>query len=143
MINPENPIVKLCVAGMQAEAAGDFDGARRQFTEAWEQASDDFERCIAAHYVARHQPTAKERLRWNQQAYYFAEAVGDERVRDFFPSLFLNLGQSYEEVGQADEARRYYELAADGAAHLPEDRYGKVVRRGATAGQERMSINED
>src|ERR1041385_2987212 len=99
MINPENPIVKLCVAGMQAEAAGDLDGARRQFTEAWEQAGDDFERCIAAHYVARHQATAEERLRWNRQAHGFAEAVGDDRVVDFFPSLLLNLANSYEEMG--------------------------------------------
>jgi Flp pilus assembly protein TadD len=48
-----------------------------------------------------------------------AEAVGDERVQDFYPSLYLNLGHSYELVGDQAEAQRYFELAAKlGVDHL-------------------------
>lgn len=141
-MDPENPIVKRCVEGMQAEGRGDFDDARRLFAEAWDMAGDDFERCIAAHYVARHQPSAEETLRWNQEAYRLAEAVGDERVADFFPSLLLNLGYSYEAMGLATEARRYYDLAAQESGRLPTDRYGTTVREGAVAGQRRVQADE-
>jgi hypothetical protein len=50
-----------------------------------------------------------------------AEAVGDERVRCFYPSLYLNLGQAYEDLGNQAEAQKYYALASDlGFAHQVE-----------------------
>jgi hypothetical protein len=141
-MDPENPVVKRCVAGMQAEGRGDYDGARRLFAEAWDLAGDEFERCIAAHYVARHQPTPEASLRWNQDAYRMAERVGDDRVADFYPSLLLNLGHAYEALGQVTEAKRYYDLAASRAEQLPADRYGQLVRDGAAAGQQRVGRDE-
>jgi tetratricopeptide (TPR) repeat protein len=128
MIDPNNPVVKLCAAGMRAEGEGRFEEARSLFNQAWEAKTDGFEACIAAHYVARHQASPQDTLRWNQEALAWAEAVGDERVRDFFPSLYLNLGYSYEQLGDKEEARRCYDLAAERAGSLPEDRYGGIVR---------------
>ena len=52
-----NLVVKLCAEGMQAEFAGKLDDARALFMQAWEQSQDDYEACIAAHYVARHLPS--------------------------------------------------------------------------------------
>jgi hypothetical protein len=50
-----------------------------------------------------------------------AEAVGDERVWDFYPSLYVNLGRAHENLGNLAEARRYYQLAADlGLVHQDE-----------------------
>ena len=80
-LSPDNPIVKLCVEGMQAEAQGRDGDARQLFTQAWESSTDDFEACIAAHYLARHQETPQEMLRWNKTAFDRAAAVDDERVR--------------------------------------------------------------
>ena len=137
-MDPENPVVKLCVAGMQAEGGRDLESARRLFAEAWDAASDNFEACIAAHYVARHQPTPQDQLWWNEEALRLAEAVGDERVKDFFPSLWLNLGRSHEVLGHVADAKRYYELAAVAAEALPVNRYGTIVRDGAAAGQQRV-----
>lgn len=54
-IDPDNAVVKLCAQGMQAEGAGRRGDARALFEQAWEIAGDDYERCIAAHYLARHQ----------------------------------------------------------------------------------------
>lgn len=142
-MDPENPVVKLCVAGMHAEGRGDVADARRMFGEAWTIAGNDFEACIAAHYVARHQSTAEDMLWWNQEAFRLAEAVGDERVADFFPSLLLNLGHSHEAVGHVAEAKRYYDLAAARAGHLPNDRYGRIVRDGAAAGKQRVMTDEN
>jgi hypothetical protein len=121
-MDPENPVVKLCVAGMQAEGQNDYEGARRLFAEAWKLASNDFEACIAAHYVARHQATPEDALWWNQESFRLAEAVGDERVTEFYPSLLLNLGHSHEVLEQVADAKRYYDLAAARAGHLPSDR---------------------
>lgn len=137
-MDPNNPVVKLCAEGMQAEFAGRLDDASALFMRAWEQAQDDYEACIAAHYVARHQPSFEENLRWNQESFARAEAVGDERVRDFYPSLLLNLGHSYEILGAAAEARKYYDLAVERVDALPPGPYSDVVRRGISAAQQRI-----
>ena len=121
-MDPNNPVVKLCAEGMQAEFAGRLDDARALFMQAWEQSQDDYEACIAAHYVARHQPSFEENLRWNQESLARAEAVGDERVRDFYPSLLLNLGHSYEILGDEAEARKYYDLAVSESTNYRQDR---------------------
>ena len=43
MIDPNNPVVKLCIAGMQAEGEGDHELARGLFVQAWGVAGDDYE----------------------------------------------------------------------------------------------------
>jgi tetratricopeptide (TPR) repeat protein len=138
-LDPENPVVLLCVEGMRLEGEGQYAGARARFAQAWEISTDDFEACIAAHYLARQQASAEERLSWNQEALARAEAVGDERVQGFFPSLYLNLANSYEQLGEAAEAAHWYGLAKKSAATLPEDRYGAIVRGGIENGLERLA----
>ncbi len=54
-MDPDNAIMKLCVEGMQAERDGKPGDAARLFGQAWEESTNDFEACVAAHYVARHQ----------------------------------------------------------------------------------------
>jgi len=56
-------------------------------------------------------------------------------------SLYLNLGKSYEDLGQCDDARRYYDLAAKNVADLPTDGYGAMVRRGISSGQRRTNAS--
>jgi hypothetical protein len=84
-MDPENPVVKLCAQGMEAEFAGRPVEARDLFVRAWEARADDYDASVAAHFVARHQATPQETLRWNQEALARADAVGDERVRGFYP----------------------------------------------------------
>ena len=118
---PTNPVIQLCVAGSRAEFEGRPEDARALYWQAWQAAADDYEACIAAHYVARFQDSPEETLRWNQMALARAEAVDDERVQSFLPSLYVNLGRSYELLGSPTEAARYYQLAADlGLTHLPD-----------------------
>jgi hypothetical protein len=107
-----NPVIKLCVDGSRAEFEGRIADAQALYRQAWAAAQDDYEACIAAHYVARHQATPAEALRWNQLALARADAVADERVQGFYGSLYLNLGHSYELVGDQDAAQHYYALAA-------------------------------
>jgi tetratricopeptide (TPR) repeat protein len=109
----QNPVIQLCIEGNRAEFEGRIDEARSLFWQAWKTSRDDFDACIAAHYVARHQQSPQETLRWNREALNRADAVGDERVQSFYPSLYVNLGRSYELLDRREEAERYFKLAAD------------------------------
>lgn len=123
-----NPVVQLCARGMQAEAKGQPDLARDLFVQAWNRRRDAFDACVAAHFVARHQPTPEAKLHWNEEALAQAQAAGETRVRDFLPSLYLNLGHSWEQVGDPAEARRFYRLADARTEALPDDRYRQTIR---------------
>ena len=137
-MDSDNPVVRLCAEGMMVEGQGHGDQARDLFAQAWDQSKNDVEACIAAHYLARHQGSAEQTLYWNREALRRADASGDERVGSFYPSLYLNLGRSYELIGDSAAARRYYDLAAESANNLPADGYGAMVRRGIGAGQRRV-----
>lgn len=116
-----NQVIRLCILGTQAELERRFDDARSLFQQAWEARSDDYEACIAAHYVARYKETSEEMLNWNQAALDYANAVNDEQVSEFFPSLYLSLGRSYEMLGDMRKAESYYQLAAElGFPHQPD-----------------------
>jgi tetratricopeptide (TPR) repeat protein len=116
-----NPVIRLCIEGARAEFEGRLDDARAIYLQAWRAAHDDYEACVAAHYMARHQQDPQETLYWNQEALDRADASGDERVQAYYPSLYVNMGRSHELHGNMDEARRYYRLAADlGLEHQAE-----------------------
>ena len=71
--------------------------------------------------MAHLQERAQDQLLWNQEALARAEKVGDDRVRTFYPSLYLNLGRSHELLGNLVEAQKFYDLAAElGVKHQPE-----------------------
>ena len=88
-MDPNNPVVQLCAAGMQAESEGRSADAKALFEQAWSESRDDFEACIAAHYVARHQPTPDDELDWNRKALERAELVGDDRVAELLSLAVL------------------------------------------------------
>ena len=137
-MDAENPVVKLCIAGVQAESDGRYADALALFMRAWAARRDDYDACIAGHYVARHQEQPNDILHWNRVALDHADKVAAERVRDFYPSLYLNLGRAHELVGATDEARRYYALAEKAAQQLSDDRYGRVVHGALASARERL-----
>lgn len=103
--------VQLCMEGTRLEFAGKLKDARALYWQAWNTAKDDFEACIAAHYVARFQENPEDILFWNQEALDRANVVKNDLVKDFYPSLYLNMGHSHELLGNSSEAQRYYDLA--------------------------------
>lgn len=112
--------VALCIEGTQAEYRHRPDVAVECYRQAWEAAGDNYDACIAAHYLARFQPDAAAVLHWNQVALTHANASEDERVHAFYPSLYVNLGQAYEDVGRTAEAASCYARAAElGLVHEP------------------------
>ena len=107
--------------GIQAEYEGRLADAASCYHQAWAEAADHYEACIAAHYVARTQESPNDIFHWNQEALILADKVHDERVSAFYPSLYVNLGRSYQLLGNQAEAERYYMLAAGlGLVHDPE-----------------------
>src|ERR1700759_3333984 len=126
--DPENNIVKLCGEGMMAEGEGDAGKASILFQQAWDSATNDFEAFIAAHYLARHQNTPDATLKWNIESLKRAKQVDNEEIRQVYPSLYLNIGKSYEDLGRMKEAKINYQLGEDNAWFLPDDGYGKMIK---------------
>jgi tetratricopeptide (TPR) repeat protein len=141
MIDPDNPVVQLCAEGIRAEGESRHEDALALYRRAWAIHQGDYEACIAAHYLAREQATLLESLAWNQLALDHALAVADERVRDFLPSLYLNLGWSHEVLSDPAKARTYYGAGAALLANTPSSPYADVVRDGLTRGLERTAAD--
>ncbi|MFD3514987.1 hypothetical protein [Streptomyces sp. NPDC058657] len=133
-MDPHHPVVQLCSHGMRAEAEGRDDDARGLFQQAWDRAEDDYTACIAAHYLARHQPTPEATLHWNQECLTRADLVGDARVSGFYPSLHLNMAKVYGDLGSPDRAREHYASAAAHADALPQGPYGDGIRMAIAEG---------
>jgi tetratricopeptide (TPR) repeat protein len=81
------------------------------FLQAWNEASSDFEKYIAAYYVARHQKNISEKLNWFETALRFALKINNDTVKGAFPSLYLNIAKCNEELGDLDNAKKNYALA--------------------------------
>jgi tetratricopeptide (TPR) repeat protein len=110
--NPNNNIIKLCLQGMAMEENSKPEEASKLFLQAWNEATNDFEKFIAAHYVARHQKDISDKLKWLKTALQFALKINDETVKSAFPSLYLNIAKCYEDLSEPDKAKTNYELAA-------------------------------
>jgi len=135
-----NPVVALCIAGIQVE--GDAAEARARFERAWAIRQDDFDACVAAHYLARHQPDARTTLHWNEVALAHAERVEDSEREALLPSLCLNLGDSYLAVGSLADARRLAQRGLSAVEALPADGYREFIRGGLTRLESRVAAAE-
>ncbi len=110
--SPSNHVVKICIQAMALEEKGEAEEAKRLFLQAWNESTNDFERFIAAYYVARHQENVRERLKWHLTALQFALRISDEAVSAAFPALYTNIAKCYEDLNDLDSAKKNYELAA-------------------------------
>jgi hypothetical protein len=110
--NPNNHIVKRCLQGMAMEENDQPTAANRLFLQAWNEATNDFEKFMAAHYVARHQHKVSDRLKWLETTLTYALKVNDDTVASAFPALYTNIGLCYEELGDADKAQEHHALGA-------------------------------
>src|SRR5436190_2117842 len=109
--NPNNPVIKLCVQGMDMELKGKPEEASQLFLQAWNEATNDFEKFTAAYYVARHQKNVPAKLKWLETSLQFALKINNVSVSGAFPALYLNIAKCYEELGESEKARKNYELA--------------------------------
>ncbi|PQJ12567.1 NAD(+)--rifampin ADP-ribosyltransferase [Flavipsychrobacter stenotrophus] len=119
--SPANPVIKLCLQGMNMEDNGKPEEALTIFLQAFNEVTDDFEKFTAAHYVVRHQNTVVDKLRWLQTALQYALKVNDDAVNSAFPALYQHIARCYEQLGDADNAKKNNDLSASFAAN-PSDK---------------------
>jgi len=119
--SPSNNVVKLCLQGMDLEEKGRLEEASKLFIQAWNEATNDFEKFMAAHYVARHQKTLSDKLKWLETTLQLAVKINNETVNSAFPSLYSNIAKCYQDLGDMDNAKKYYELASSFKNH-PSDK---------------------
>lgn len=140
-MDPSNPVVALCAQGMSVE--GMPEEALRLFEQAWAIRRDDFDAAIAAHFLARHQSSAEETLRWNALAVEHAVSLQDDRCAELLASLYLNLGDSHARLGQREPARLAARRAAEHLAALPAGGYRDLVAMGIDRLTHRLDTTQD
>lgn len=136
--DPNNKIVQLCAGGMELEATKPEE-AKALFMHAWNTSTNDLEKCIAAHYVARHQPSTEEKLHWDKMALEFALKINDSHIKLYYSSLYLNIAKCYEDMNDHDNASINYQNALLYENNLPENGYGQMIRSGIRQAMARNS----
>jgi rifampin ADP-ribosylating transferase len=86
--------------------------ARRLFLQAWNEATNDFEKFIPAYFLARHQDDVTGKLKWLETALHLALKINNEAVDAAFPALYSGIAACYDTIGDPDNANRNRELAA-------------------------------
>jgi tetratricopeptide (TPR) repeat protein len=118
--NPNNHVIKLCLQGMEMEDKGKSEEASAFFLQAWNEATNDFEKYTAAHYVARHQKNATDKLKWYETGLELALRINNDAVNGAISSLYSNIAKCYEELGDVDNAKKNHELGIS-FTHNPSD----------------------
>ena len=108
--SPFNNIVKLCIQGIDFEEKGRPEEAGKIFFQAWNEATNDFEKFLAAYYVSRHQLNVLDRLNWYQTALRLALTINDDSVKGAYASLYINIAKCYEDLNDLNNAKKNYEL---------------------------------
>src|SRR3954468_17396566 len=109
--NPNNNVVKLCLQGMAFEEKGQPEEALKLFLQAWNEASNDFEKFIAAHYVARQEKSVSGKLKWLETDFQLALKINSDAVNSAIPNLYLRIAKCYEDLKDFRKAKENYELA--------------------------------
>lgn len=138
LFDPQNPINQLCAHGMQLEGEAKPERAAKLFRQAWDEATNAAEKFIAAHYVARHQNTVADKLKWDETALNLALEIDSPEINGALPSLYLNVAKCYEDLKDFDKAAENYQSALECTKFLSEDGYGNMIRSSIESGLERI-----
>ena len=133
-----NKIVKLCSEGMELEGRGRKEDALILFQQAWDEATNDFEKFTAAHYVARHQENIADKLKWDETALQLALKINEDNVKGALPSLYLNIAKCHEDLNDFQNAKINYKLALSFSSLLPDNGYGNMIKGGIKNGIDRV-----
>lgn len=102
--DPNNHVVKICLEAMGLEEKGRIEEASKLFLQAWDKATYDFEKFIAAHFLARNQKNSFDQLKWLEAALQIALKIDNDTVKSAFPSLYANIAKCYENLGDFEKA---------------------------------------
>src|SRR5690349_12313917 len=100
---------------------GNRDAARALYAALYAEAMDSgdlYWACVAAHFLAHLHRAPEAQRDWHLRALAAADAVGDERVRAFYPSLHANLAEVYLRLNTPEQARAHLAQARAAAECL-------------------------
>lgn len=108
--SPFNNVVKRCIQGMNLEAQNKQEEAEELFVQGWNEATNDFEKFLAAYYMARNKKEPSERLQWFDISLQHALKADDNTAKSALYSLYLRITECYEELSDPDKVKEYTEL---------------------------------
>jgi tetratricopeptide (TPR) repeat protein len=106
-----NHVVRLCVQGMVLDAQGKGEEAQAVFGQARETAGNDFERFLAMYFVAKQQIKTEERLHCYEESLRFAISAGSLSAQSAYSTLYGQIAQCYEALGDLSQASKYKAMA--------------------------------
>ncbi len=109
--DPNNTVIKLCMNGMNLEGSGNIEDAITIFQKAWQEATDDYERFIAAYHLTRQQKSITDKLKWMETSLQCALNINDDNVKSAYSTLYFDIAKCYEELSDSNNAKRNYELS--------------------------------
>lgn len=109
--DPSNPVVKICLQAMGTDEKGAAEDADKLFLQAWNTATQDFEKFISAYFLARRQKKPSEKLKWFETSLQLGLKINDDSVKSAFPFIYGNLAQCYEELGEKGKAKSCRDLS--------------------------------
>src|SRR5262245_37303702 len=104
--------------------------ARALFLAAWERAcaaGEDFYAIDAAHMTAIVEPS-EQSLAWNRRALELAERTPDLRAKKWLGSLCNNMGWTYHDAGEYDQALALFEQALAHREAQGQEREARIAR---------------
>ena len=107
--DPNNLVVKCCINGMAMEDKGDASAALNYFMQAWGGAANEFEKYLAAYFIARHHSEPAVKLSWLERSLQSALSVNKDSVNGALPVLYEKIAECYDALGnklQAKNSRR-------------------------------------
>lgn len=118
--NPSNKIIKHCIQGIGLEEAGNLEKARDIFLQAWNEASNDFEKYIAAFFVSRTQNNVTHQLAWLETALQHAQSINTDAVITAYSSLYSKIADCYQKLNNHEKAKKNYDLAITFKTSIPD-----------------------
>lgn len=109
--DPNNNIIQLCLNGLSQKETGNSADADKIFLQAWNEATNDFEKFTAAYFMARNQNEIADKLNWYETSLLFAMKQSDLSAQTALPFLYDQIAKCYEQLGEIDSARRNAALA--------------------------------
>jgi hypothetical protein len=82
--------------------------AKNVFLQAWSEATNNFEKLIAAHFITRHQSNVNDKLKWIETSLTLAQKINNDYTKGIIPALYLNMAECYEELGNVNLAEKNY-----------------------------------
>lgn len=110
--SPENKIVQQCIQGMALAANDQQEAARLCFEQTWDEAMVNWEKFLAAYFIARVQDDAIVKLSWLKTALHHAVLEHDLATKSACPAIYTDMAKCCVELDRHDEASQYEQLIA-------------------------------